>query len=208
MEFFQELPGLDVESALERLNHNHKLFRSILLEFQRNFASAAKDVTQLLAGKRKRDRQEAQDIIHSVKGMAGNLSAQDLFTAAAALEIVIEEERNEELPQHLQQFKVALGQIIEINIKVESVSIPVGPVNREAVAIAAKELAKLLLDTDSEAQEMFDTLKPLLAGAEPPVLKELMRLEEYLDMFDFKNSHDSLKRVLKLLAISVDKVQI
>jgi CheY-like chemotaxis protein len=153
MQFFQELPGLDVESALERLNHNHKLFRSILLEFQRNFASAPQDVTLLLDGKRKRDRQEAQDIIHSVKGMASNLSAHDLFTVASALEIAIEEERSEEWPQYLEQFKVVLGQILEITLKVETVTIPPGSVNREAVAITAKELAKLLLDTDFEAQE-------------------------------------------------------
>ncbi|MBF0380413.1 MAG: response regulator [Magnetococcales bacterium] len=205
-EFMYDLPGLDLESALARLNYNHKLFRSILLEFQRNFASAPQEITKLLAGKRTGDRQEAQGIIHSVKGMAGNISANDLYTVAAALEIAIEEERVDDWPQLLQQFKVVLGQIVDISLREESTAIPPGPINRQAVAIIIKELTQLLLDTDSEAQESFDTLKPLLAGAEPPVIQELSRLEEYLDIFDFKHSQDSLNRVIELLGMSVDEV--
>jgi signal transduction histidine kinase/response regulator of citrate/malate metabolism len=154
----QELPEIDMASALERFGHNHKLLRSVLLEFQQTFASSPKELARLLDGKNPDDRVAAKRIAHSIKGIAGNISAYDLADAASALEIGIAEDQQEELPALLSQFDSTLTKLLvslrKLNLEEKTIS-SVVVVDMDAVTTSIQELSELLHGADSEAQEAF-----------------------------------------------------
>ena len=211
----RRLPGIDVDAALERVNQNHRLLQSILLEFHRDFANAAEKIRVILAGKRVDDMKEAMALAHSVKGMSGNLSAKRLFIAAVALESSIKSGQREEWSGLLENFDDALGQVVEsIDIikrgaeksAAEAVTVASAPLDRENMVSMMREFLDMLLECNGDAQNSFDTLKPHLSGAGTgaEVRDAVQRLEESLDIFDFTKARASLHIIAKKWDITLE----
>ena len=211
----QVLPGIDVDAALQRVSNNHKLCQSILFEFHRDFASSATDIRKIMGdGKQQNDPEAAIRLVHAVKGMSGNFAADGLFDAALKLESGIKQNRLQDLPILLDTFELNLNQIVQsIGILklaaedawLENVSVATAskPIAKEVIIPIFKELSELLLDDNSEAQYSFETLKPLLAGADPHILKELHKLEMSVDIFDFEDAHTALLKMAEKLEITL-----
>jgi len=78
-----ELDGFNVADGLRRVGGDRGLYRRLLLQFHEHSARAAADIREaLVTGDRARAKAEA----HTLKGVAGTLSAKELYTAAGALE--------------------------------------------------------------------------------------------------------------------------
>ena len=77
------LPGIDVEQALGRLNHDGALLHQLLKRLIQDSGPAVPRARELLAGG---DRPGAQRLIHSLKGVSGNLAAERIFQAARELD--------------------------------------------------------------------------------------------------------------------------
>ncbi len=106
------LPGIDVSSALKRLNNNNELLRRLLLEFHREHAQADATLRKLLNGKRKEDADQALMLAHAIRGAAANLSALRLQAAATALETAIRRgEERAAWPALLEEFSNGLHEI-------------------------------------------------------------------------------------------------
>jgi HPt (histidine-containing phosphotransfer) domain-containing protein len=76
-------PALDLSLLLSRMQGNRALVRRLLELFLRDFGAAASDVRAALA------RDDARTVklkVHTLKGVASNLSAAPLAAAARALE--------------------------------------------------------------------------------------------------------------------------
>ena len=214
-DLLQTLPGMDAVAALKRLNGNHVLFRSILLEFYRDFSASGTEIRAALEGKRQDDLARAIRVAHSVKGMAGNFSARDLFHAAHALEAGLEADQRVQWPGLLAGFEHALGQVVASIKELKEAEEPavVGTsgqgapesVTMEAVVPLLNTLFGLLRDADAEAEEVVQHLKPLLAGAGEDVLAEHARLEAHVDGFQFKEAQAALKTLAGLLACPLDE---
>ena len=215
-EFFPsiDLSGIDVPVALERLSNNQKLFRSILFEFHRDFGSAADDIHRFLKGDRKDDLVLAHRLAHSVKGVAGNLSARKLLDAAAKLEKAIEDKQHESFPSLLENFKTNLDEIVvsigklkqseETAKTEESADITDGaPVDPEVLLPLMIKLLGYLHGMDSGAVETFEELKPMLINT--PSTRELIeRMEEQVDSFEFGEAYQSLVDLAKILEINLE----
>jgi PAS domain S-box-containing protein len=76
------LPGLDVDGALERLAGKMPLYLRLLGDFERDWASAPGRLATLWEA---RLREEASQMIHTLKGVAGNLGAVGVAQAASEL---------------------------------------------------------------------------------------------------------------------------
>jgi CheY-like chemotaxis protein len=86
-----ELPtitGLDAEDGLARVAGNRKLYRKLLRLFLEQQGPALAQITAALA---QGDRELAERVAHTLKGVAGNIGAKAVQTAAGALEKVIRE---------------------------------------------------------------------------------------------------------------------
>jgi PAS domain S-box-containing protein len=102
----KELPPFALADALERINQNAVLLHRLLILFHDKYAEAE---TQLRQWIEVSNFTEAYDLVHSIKGVAGTLSATELATAAAAFELALDSEQLDKIRSSLDDFTAALN---------------------------------------------------------------------------------------------------
>ena len=113
-----DLPGIDLQQGLKRLGQNRELYRLILSEFRQEYDGA---VTQLRRFLDENDQEGAIRYAHTIKGMAGNLSAIGLADAALELEMALRESAVEDYAPFIAQFKAALHQFLATARRVDKI---------------------------------------------------------------------------------------
>lgn len=112
---FSTIAGLDHEAALARLLGNHDLYLSLLSRFVEDYADVAQSVRESLQHGR---FNEAQEVLHRFKSLAGTLGAETLQALSTELELTLREERAwtdaydsfaEEFNRLLEDIKAALA---------------------------------------------------------------------------------------------------
>ena len=74
-----DLPGISVRSGLEKVGGNRPLYRKLLGKFLSSNSRTMDEIKEALAAD---DMETASRVAHAVKGVSGNLGAEDLFPAA------------------------------------------------------------------------------------------------------------------------------
>ena len=106
----ENLPGIELEPAMKRLGNNMELFCQILKKFENKYSGVSGELKSLLdAG----DLEEAKKLSHTVKGVAGNISAMELQKATGDLETVIAEHRTNDFEGSISKFQSALDRALE-----------------------------------------------------------------------------------------------
>ena len=104
------LPGIDIQEALERLDVSKEFFAKLLRKFHEKNQRIADDIHDALA---QADTTRLGEIAHLLKGMAGNLSANELSTAAEALESAVRNEEKDRIPELAAGLEEALSPVLE-----------------------------------------------------------------------------------------------
>ncbi len=104
------LPGINIEEGLRRLGGNKKLFKKLLKTFFTEFTSAVEEIRNALNDQ---DMEMAHRLVHTLKGVAGSISAKDLQTAAQELEMAVKEGTLEKCEILLGNLEKALSQVLE-----------------------------------------------------------------------------------------------
>ena len=76
-------PAIDLDEVLERVQNDYELLLELFDIFETDYAHKKKELDSAL---QKRDFEQIKNISHSMKGAAGNISAQALFTICAGME--------------------------------------------------------------------------------------------------------------------------
>ncbi|MBF0339575.1 MAG: response regulator [Magnetococcales bacterium] len=194
------IPGIDMEAALDRMNNNRKLLRSLLEEFRRDYADAGQQIHQSLAGQ---ERENAIRQVHTIKGMAGNLSARGLFGAAQRLEAGLRVGEQNGLPVLLKAFERELQQPLTALAQVgPDVPVSIPPtepaLEREQLTPLLQEMSGLLETQDFNALARMATLQPLLEH--PRTRETCQEMTACLERFDFTGA----RRALTTLAENLD----
>ncbi len=105
-----DLPGIDVASALERLDITREFFGILLHKFHQKHGSVGDEIQEAFD---QADLQRVRDLAHLLKGMAGNLSANELSAAAELVETAAGNEQKDLLPELLGRLHAALGPVLE-----------------------------------------------------------------------------------------------
>ena len=80
------LPGFDIQAGLKRLQGNRRLYRKLLLDFGRDYKQASDNIhSAMMAG----DIKQVHSLVHNIKGLAGNLSANRLQEAATKMDSAV-----------------------------------------------------------------------------------------------------------------------
>jgi CheY-like chemotaxis protein/HPt (histidine-containing phosphotransfer) domain-containing protein len=103
------LPGIDISSALKRLGGNAKLLSRLLKMFTRDYAGSTEEIKAALNSN---NIEKAVRLAHTVKGVAGNLSAEELRLAASELEKSIMQQPRDSVDSLLEIFDRYLRQLI------------------------------------------------------------------------------------------------
>ena len=112
-----DLPGIDLQSALHRVNGNKSLLRRLLSLFATEHRRAKKMILETIESN---ELLKAANLVHSITGSAGNLSATRLHACAAALEDALRKENRKELPALISDFNGAFDQILTTASRIHS----------------------------------------------------------------------------------------
>jgi len=104
-----DIPGIDTQSGLTRVGGNRKLYISLLAKFVRDYADARKELDTLLA---QEDQEPAQRLVHTVRGVAGNIGATGLQEVSTDLEMAISNGDKEVISAALPEFTRILAQVV------------------------------------------------------------------------------------------------
>jgi two-component system sensor histidine kinase/response regulator len=95
---------INVAEALQRLSGNRQLFLEMLEIFQTHHAGDSEKFNAALSGG---DRKKAYQLVHTLKGVAANLTMPKLWSASQALQHALQND-NDDLPQQLRtEFELA-----------------------------------------------------------------------------------------------------
>jgi len=114
IELPESLAGFDLAAGLTRLMGNQRLYLKLLLDFGANYGSAADDIRDALAGG---DIEQAHSLVHNLKGLSGNLEANDLHAVVLEMESLIKGQTAEtisgkHLKSKLEELENALKQAL------------------------------------------------------------------------------------------------
>ncbi len=208
---------VDTESALRRLRGNKKLFINLLRDFAKNYATISDEIKEALAGKNK---DHARNLIHTLKGVAGNLSATDLQSAAHKLESVIREgalddldpDASPQLRSKIGNVKIALDQLLEAVQEIESIMEKESQEEVELIgedeALSLSEIKPILIEIASllaknriEAENRFESVRKHLLIRN--VGDDIRKIEEQMGIFDFKGAQKTVNKIADTLGISL-----
>jgi CheY-like chemotaxis protein len=195
--------GLDTEDGLTRVAGNRKLYLKLLRQFIEQQGPALGQIAAALATG---DMALAERHAHTLKGVAGNIGARQVQTAAGALEKIIHAKAAAgEMDSAWQQAVAALDPLIA-HLKVvlhasapetrtqAAASAPMNPAqSREAMA----QLSGLLEEFDPAAVDFIEanhlTLRPLFAG------DAWQQFEKLVQGYSFAEAQTQLEQALKIL---------
>jgi len=169
------IAGLDAADGLARVGGNRKLYVKILRQFAEQQGPALDQVADALANG---DHALAERLAHTLKGVAGNIGAAGVQSAAAALERVIRDRSNADEVARASQRVGAVLAPLATGIRAAlgtggsdaSAAVPpAAPTSAARSREAAAQVAALLSDSDPAAGEFIDAhrdaLSPLFDAA-------------------------------------------
>jgi signal transduction histidine kinase/CheY-like chemotaxis protein len=195
-----ELPtkiiGIDQETAMRRLAGNTSLYKSLLIQF----ASDYRQICPLIGRHIKEGNlQDAAKLVHTLKGVAGNIGALELVQIA----ITLDEELRKNGKEAAAYFKVLEQKLLEIQDSLAK-NIPElagqvnKPENQKFNPLHDQEnrviqLRQYITGGIPEAKHLFYILKPhLLEIAD----NTTFQLQEKLEQDDFDNAKELYEEIL------------
>ena len=178
--------GLNVPTALRRVNGNHRLYTTLLRRFREDQAQTPARIGQLLAS---HALHEAERLAHTLKGVAGSIGAAQVEAAAGRVEHDLHvgapaptlQAHIADIEQVLQPLVAQLGHWLAQADAARPVPTAAPP--PESFQADLLRLGHLLQDMDGDAQELLESLRPhLVAVFAPETLAAFCR---HVEQFDF-----------------------
>jgi CheY-like chemotaxis protein len=194
-----EIPGIDLKTALARVNADTGLYKKILLGFREKFGNADHLMGQYL---QEGQWEAAYQLSHTLKGVSGNIGANGIFQSVRKLSKALKTEKKEQwrpaLDAFLRQFSIVSAALKGLRLKAQP---PVSPANQvEAADPAAtvailSDLLELLQKRNSRAMNALQALKHALR--DPRFHDRLERLDRAIYNLDYKKSISVVSQLIQ-----------
>lgn len=200
--FPDQIPGIDVPKALKRLG-SAVLLRKLLLSFRQENLATTENLHAALA---QGDDQLVQRLIHTVKGVGGNLGATELANSASLLEDAIKggdadtqcaswskfEKDLSLLLNSIQAMEERGAKFAETKINGSAATLPAA---RERVVLLLRELMILLDANNMTALGVWAEMKPLLGGV------NTIQLDTAMSALNFKGAGKTLQELAETIGV-------
>jgi CheY-like chemotaxis protein len=164
-----ELPGISVKSGLTKVGGNWKIYRKLLAKFAKHYVSVTEDIRNAITSS---DIKTATRLVHTLKGLAGNIGAHNLYNSAVELETLMAKNNFDNLDKQLNAFSDALAIVVKAIHQFQyqesdktsiapSVGINDKLINTDRLISLLKELRHLLEENDFHAVKLYDTIKEI-----------------------------------------------
>ncbi|MGD0442937.1 MAG: response regulator [Edaphobacter sp.] len=202
-----EIDGVDIKDGLKRVGGNSRLYRDLLMKFAAKHSDAGLQITDAL---RIDDRNTAERIAHTVKGVAGNIGIKPVQFAAEKLEKSIRES-DSAVETVLHDFTSVLRtqiDAIEQALPLETLLLQVESRNSFDPIAASHEIARLrslLQASDGNSEEAFRTLQSALAGQVEKARLDALGAD--INDFDFTGALAKLDEIAKEHSLNREEVK-
>ena len=193
VEMPETLDGFDVAGGLKRLSGDRALYRRLLLQFREHSGNAAAQIAQALAAG---DRSAARSAVHTLKGVAGNLSANMLYKATQKLEAALrkgDDGFSAELAELTAAHAVAIKALEPLRPPPLAAN---GKTDPATVQKLLGDLDRRLSGSDASAVQVLEQVKDALNGSHPTFVAEL---EKLIVSYDFERARSRLADFTKIL---------
>jgi len=201
------LAGVDLSAGLQRVAGNRELYSQILKKFGSKYRDLPNQILKVIDQKK---FQQAADLTHTIKGIAGNIGAQQAFEALQQLEAVLKKSEPADYQKLYWKANEQVGSVFAaIDEWMENLE-----VSRQAADTAGEsdESLDVAIDADS-VRQTFEDLKGYLSDYNTDALEFLTRLErltqgrhreelgeirELVDELEFDQAMDKLKALSEI----------
>ncbi|MCP4113706.1 MAG: transporter substrate-binding domain-containing protein [Desulfobacteraceae bacterium] len=194
-----ELKGIDTKKGIQ-IWKDVNAYQTALIGFSCKYENAAEEIINLI---RKNDWKGATHIIHTLKGVAGNLSITEVYKIAVNLNTIIREKQADKLILLSESLATALNSVIASVQQLESEE-----ENRETSGDALdlpllEELIRKMLASFEEynplaVRPFFEQLDRFLSP------DQLAPIKQQLDKFDFDGARDETLKLASGLGIKYE----
>ena len=187
-EMIFNIDGIDVKKAVNRLGGDQKFFRKLLTNFRKNQNNVITEIRQAL---KDGDARTAERLAHTVKGIAGDIAAQEIYRLASELESEIHAESFHNVEALLRQLEQVLARVFasiaSLERSVEKCQPSyLKPVNLAILNPLLVKLAKLLNENDMEAVECLEEITK--QTEQTSFAHKVMEMKEYSDQYYFQEA--------------------
>jgi len=179
-----EFEGIDIQAGLNITQGNKTLYRKLLIKFRDSQADFSQQFRQ---AQQSDDETAGVRCAHTLKGVAGNVGAKAIQTAATDLEQACKEAATAEQLDHLlTSVEQELSRVITALSSLDHVESPATEskqiLNPEKFQALLTRLRTLLEDDDADATDVIDELKDLPGiGIHSDLLNKLSKVVEAYD---------------------------
>lgn len=188
------LPGIDLETLLERLNNNRPLLVRLIRLFAHENNGIAQDISQRI---RESDLAAAARLVHGLKGVAGNLAAVTLQESAYQLEQALKKNDRPTAIRLLVPFEQALKEVCSTADLLTNVTFEAQTTGGEQapddLVTHLQSLYPLLRSHDLHAVQSASQLRQLLTDSDELALAT--RLSEAIDRLDYQQALELLEQL-------------
>lgn len=176
----QNIPELDISKCLENMDYDEKFLIKLLKKFYANHVHAIEDIIDALS---KRDFEKASRLIHTIKGVVGELRADAMLDLATKIEQQIHKQITP--IQLINQLNTRLQSLFSFiqTIDQDEVVQPKEQANKDNVLQIIFTLKQYLEEANMESERMVDELVDALKGFK--LDKQLQQLKSYCSNYDY-----------------------
>jgi two-component system, sensor histidine kinase and response regulator len=180
--FIPELEGIDTQAGLSIVGGNAVLYRKLLIRFFNDFVDTSQEIRKMLDSE---EKETAERLVHTVRGVAANIGAKELATISETLETKIAKGKKGIDEKLFNEFSDALNRVHD-SLKV------LNPATE-------KSNGKLDFSSTKVPQPLIDKLRDSVN------MGDFMELEPYLqELNNLKPNGSQLADHLKELAEQFD----
>jgi len=195
---FSGVEGLDVADGLRRVGGNHKLYGRLLRQFVESQKGAADRILESLGHG---EREAAERIAHSVKGVAGNLGVSAVQLAAGDLEKAI---RDGAGAPHIEVLRTRLAETLRAVISAlgpalgssapEPLPSPVAVLDATELKGLIDRWTRLLAECDAGATDGLEKEEGALRALFGP--QDFAEFAKLVTAYEFEAALDALRRAV------------
>lgn len=184
---------IDCNDVIEKVGGNKKKYKSILEKFTANHSKDYKKLYDYV----KSDRMDlAKRLLHTIKGVSGNIGAYELMEQCSSIEKVIIKKDKQRLLDNMKKFEVILKQVIDAANKfikdncTEEDNKPICVSGKEKIY----ELSRLLENGDVRAKEVFYECRTYVLKTFGDDIYN--KLSEKIYNYEFEDAYEDITKII------------
>ena len=196
---FPPLDGVDVVRGLKTWQ-NSDAYKKALLSFSETYSSIATDLSRLI---RQEEQKESHHLIHTLKGVAGNLSVIDVYEVSSKISDALKKKNMKHARGMINQLAKAIDLVVESVRKLEDIGQSEEKPSKKLDLSRVLELFKEMLEAFGQFNP--DIVEPHLNELRAYISEQqIAPIAKRVDEFQFIEAEKETIKLAKELGIDLE----